>query len=84
MKRDALTIAEIYAFRDSHPAGSAVVAPVERYVGNSLDQKRTVTEYRDAIILESHKRVAVTTVGTIQWAQLAMTGRGLLSDVGMK
>lgn len=79
MNRDVLTIASVYKFRDDHPVGSTVRVPIERNAGEP-NHKRIHVEYRNAIVIEPHKRVVVTTAGTFRWTQLALAERGVCID----
>ncbi len=79
MSRKVLTISDVYAYRDCHPVGSTVKVPIERNEGEP-NHKRIHVEYRNAIVLEPHNRVVVTSAGTFRWAQLALAERGAYID----
>lgn len=75
MIRDGITVKDIFAYRDSHPVGSTVTVPVEKYIGNGNNRK-IVIEHRNAIVLEPHSRVVVTSAGTFSWTQIVLLERG--------
>ena len=74
--RKATTTVDIALFRNSHPVGSTIKVPEEIFFDNGKRSgwRRTI---RDAVVLESYKRVVVTTAGTFQWKQCYFAAIGI-------